>query len=225
MNKSEYQRIVNHNSKVLNKLLKKRSTDLSNIIFSENIKGNQVSFDTATSKAYDVLGCCSIGAIPTLAKSGADGYIWVDDEDTLHELEVKVCGIRHDNIYAGPKGGLYWSSNPSLYHNRASIKSRLQGSFDINMTEATLQTKSRLTSLICFDQTENTVIDAWIMCPTSTAEQLGNRKNNKTMTLKLSCFEKHGSPIKPTVNYVGWDNWFNDRLNDARQAERFICGR
>lgn len=93
------------------------------------------------------------------------------------------------------------------------------------MRHATFQSKKRLTSLICFDRTQNAVIDAWLLSPDSTLEQLHNRKDNKTMTLKLSCFEKSGTKITPTIKHIGWDKWVGQQTAQAMKNSRFVCSR
>ena len=221
-----FRKVSNSNAAILQKCLQTRSSDLSEIMFWEGHKGKDLSFDQLLAKSYDILGCCAIGAIPSMKKSGADGYIrWANDPEVVHEIETKVCAIESKNIHVGARGGLYWSSDPTNTDNRAAINSHFAGSFDAKMTDETMQSKARYTSLICFDRDQNKVIDAWIMKPDVILTEIKKRQNNKSINIKLTRFLLAGSKMGTKIDNIGWDQWQLDQIKSARVSGRLMCGR
>lgn len=214
----------NNNAKILEQCLKTNSTDLSNIQFWEDdIKGKDLSFDQLLAKAYDILACCAIGAIPSIKKTGADGFIYfTSDRDTVHEVETKLCAIESKNIHIGGRGGLYWSSDPNNYYNKAALLSHFSGKFDSGMSEETMQSKARYTSLVCFDRDQNSIIDAWIMEPKIILSELKNRQNNSTITIKLNRFMSEGTKMGTKITKLGWNDWFQQQTKLAKENKRFI---
>jgi hypothetical protein len=222
MNLTEYRRVKRHNSKILEKCLVDWTTDLSEIIFWEENQG-KLPLDLLTSKAYDIIGCVAVGAIPSLAKTGADGYMYLKDDDhTIHEVETKVCAIESKNIHVGARGGLYWSSNPERSGNKAAVQSYFSAKFDFSMSDSTLDTKARLTTLICFDRDTNQIIDCFYMKPKQVLNELRRRHNGNSLTLKLSCFLENGGMMNCTVPSVGWDKWLKEQRTAATLNKRFI---
>lgn len=226
MNLALFKKVSNHNAAILQKCLQNRSSDLSEIMFWEGHKGKDLAFDQLLAKSYDILGCCAIGAIPSMMKSGADGYIrWARDPEVVHEVETKVCAIESKNIHVGVRGGLYWSSDPTNFDNRAAINSHFSGSFDANMTDETMQSKARYTSLICFDRDQNQVIDAWVMKPDVILNEIKQRQYNKTINIKLTRFLLEGSRMGTKINTIGWEQWQLDQIKSARKNGRLVCTR
>lgn len=209
MDLATYQKLHQHNSNVLSNCLANRSVDISDIVFYEGMKGKDLSFDKLASKMFDILACCAIGALPSIAPTGADGYIWFNDRPDVEPIETKLCAIERKNIFVGKRGGLYWSSSsPTKKDNTASMKSYFCGKFDAKMSDEARQSKERWTSLVCFDRDSNSIIDAFIISPATVIQQLNQRKNNSTLTLKLSVFMNHGNRIAttvPSLNYNAWE--------------------
>ena len=205
MNLKNYKEIVKHNAIVLENSLISRTSDISDIIFYEGVKGKDLSFDKVASKLYDILACCAIGALPSIESTGADGYAWFGKK--LAPIETKLCSIEKKNIFVGPRSGLYWSSDPENFYNKAAVRSRLQGSFDSGMTDATLKSKERWTSLVCFDRDLNSVFGAWVLSPSATLYELQRRRSNSSLTLKLSCFMNNGRAIKTMINSKDYFEW------------------
>ena len=206
MNYEQYLTAKNNNTKILNECLAKWDfVGLNKIQFWEQPK--RVSIDILGSKIYDIIGCCTIGAIPSIKKNGADGYAYFKDHKEPQEVETKVAGIESDSVSVGPSGGLYRRPGDNMLSKPAGITSALGGKFDANMSESTRATKSRYTALICFDRDHNQIIDAWMMNPDIVATSLHNRKSSNTLTLKLGCFINSGWAINTPVNKIGWDNW------------------
>jgi hypothetical protein len=226
MTLTEYRKAKQNNSKILEKCLVDRTTDLSEIIFWEGVTGKTLSFDLLLSKSYDILGCVAIGAIPTIAKTGADGYMYnkddKDDNYTIHEVETKVCAIESKNIHIGSRGGLYWSSNPTRAGNKAGIQSYFNAKFDFGMSDSTMNTKARYTALICFDRDTNQIIDCFYMKPKQVLKELRRRHNGNSLDLKLSCFIENGGTAQCQVPSIGWDNWINEQRTSATLNKRFI---
>jgi hypothetical protein len=222
MNLTDYEMMLEHNAKILTKCLANRSLDISNIIFYEGCRAKELSFDKLASKMYDILACCAIGAIPSIESTGADGYIWLIGKKSIVPVETKLCSIENKNIFIGPRGGLYWSSDPTNYYNKASIRSHFSGKFDSDMSHETLKTKSRWTSLICFDRDTNSVIDAWIIGPRVIFNELVQRRQNSTLTLKLSCFMNKGSQLDPAVPFEGYFNWEERQAKLAKSEGRVV---
>jgi hypothetical protein len=223
MNLTAYRKAKQHNSKILEKCLAERTTDLSEFIFWEGVTGKSLPFDLTLSKGYDILGCVAVGAIPSIAKTGADGYMYLKDDDyTVHEVETKVCAIESKNIHIGARGGLYWSSNPECAGNKAAITSYFSAKFDFSMSSSTMDTKARYTALVCFDRDTNQIIDSFFMRPTEVLNELKLRHNGNSLTLKLSCFLKNGGMIKCQVPSVGWHNWLKQQSSLAKLNKRFI---
>jgi hypothetical protein len=222
MNLQQFIEASNHNAAILQTCLKTRKTDLSKIIFWEGITGKDLSFDQLLAKSYDILGCCAIGAIPSVKPTGADGFAFFKDATEAVEIETKLCGIHSRNIHVGAREGLYWSSDPNNVDNRAALTSHFSGSFDARMSEETMKTKARHTALVCFDRDQNKVIDAWIMKPTTILRELRQRKHNATISVKLSRFLSEGSRIKTKVDYIGWSEWQREQIKLAKENKRFI---
>ena len=223
MNLTEYRRVKRHNSKILEKCLADRTTDLSEIIFWEGIAGKTLPFDLLLSKAYDILGCVAIGAIPTIAKTGADGYMYLKDDDhTIHEVESKVCAVESKNIHVGARGGLYWSSNPERAGNKAAITSYFSAKFDFTMSDSTMDSKARYTALICFDRDRNQIIDCFYMKPKQVLTELRQRHNGNSLTLKLSCFLENGGMMQCQIPSIGWDHWLKEQRTESKLNKRLI---
>lgn len=220
MNLADYRTANHHNTNILSNCLKDRSTDISDIIFYEGVTGKDLSFDKLASKMYDVLACCAIGAVPSIESTGADGYIWFKEGHGMVPIETKLCAIGNKNIFVGPRGGLYWSSDPSNFYNRASLTSYFSGSFDSNMSNKTFKTKERWTSLICFDRDTNSIIDAWVMEPSVVINELRQRRNNASLTLKLNRFMDKGFSMKTTVPSQGYHVWEKSQTSLAREENR-----
>lgn len=224
MDLEQFKQASRINGEILQKCLRSRKTDLSEIIFWEDgITGKDLSFDQLLAKSYDILACCAIGAIPSIKKTGADGFVYFsDDLNTPYEVETKLCAIESKNIHVGPRGGLYWSSDPTNYYNRASLVSHFSGKFDSSMSSETLKTKARHTALVCFDRDQNTVIDAWIMTPKKILNELKQRQYNSTITVKLSRFLDAGVKMSTRVDKVGWHEWQRQQIRLARENKRHI---
>lgn len=220
MNLKDYKTISALNTSVLQKCLIDRSVDISDIIFFEGNKAKDLSFDKLSSKMYDILACCAIGAIPSVESTGADGYVWFTGSDIIEPIETKLCSIEKKNIVAGVRGGLYWSSDPTNFYNKAALRSRFQGCFDAGMTQSTLDTKARWTALICFDRDLNSVVGSWVMSPKVIFEQLQRRRNNASLTIKLNCFMENGSTMHPTVTSKDYFQWEKYQYQLAKQEGR-----
>lgn len=223
MNLTNYRTAYRNNAEILSNCLANRSIDISNIVFYEGVKGKDLSFDKMASKMYDVLACCAIGALPSVETTGADGYIWFKDSDVIEPIETKLCAIERKNIFIGPRGGLYWSSDPSNYYNKAGIRSYFSGKFDSGMSHATLKTKERWTSLVCFDRDTNSIIDSWVMKPTVVLNELVQRRNNSSLTLKLNCFMDKGIHMQTTVPSEGYFNWEKTQSKLAKSEGRVVA--
>lgn len=222
MNLTNYKTTHRNNAEILANCLGKRSVDISNIVFYEGMKGKDLSFDKLASKMYDVLACCAIGALPSVETTGADGYIWFENGNAMEPIETKLCAIERKNIFIGPRGGLYWSSDPSNFYNKASIKSYFSGKFDSGMSYKTLQTKERWTSLVCFDRDTNNIIDSWVMKPSVVLNELKQRQNNSTLTLKLSCFIDKGVHMQTSIPSEGYFNWEKSQSKLAKSEGRVV---
>lgn len=215
MNAKKFDEIVKHNRTVIFNCLKYHSTELKGIRFWEGMLGEDVSFVKMGSKFFDILGCCVIGAVPSLATHGADGYVWLDDETGAVGIETKVASIDSDKIHVGAKNGLIWSSDPTNPDNRAGMASKFSGNFSITMTEETLASKERWTALVCFDNNLNFVIDAWLMEPENIYNEIRQRQQNRSINIKLSRFIEEGFRIPCTIPTVGWEPWTLMQIEDA----------
>lgn len=221
MNLSAYQSAAQSNADVLRYCLKNRSTELSQIIFWEGVTGKDLAFDQVLARSYDILACCAIGAVPSISPRGADGFFFKSGQDQPLEIETKLTGIESKNIYIGSRGGLYWSSDPNNYHNKAAITSYFQGVFDSSMTNETMHSKKRYTALVCFDRDTNSVIDAWLMSPENILNEIKQRRSNKTISIKLNRFMEKGTKILTTVDCIGWKNWTKTQAKLAKENKRF----
>lgn len=206
MQLKEYKEAQTENTKIVNEFLVNWDVNgLNRITFWE--QPTKVSSDLLFSKGYDILGCCTIGAIPSIKRSGADGFVYFKNIDEPQEVETKVASIESESIGVGPKGGLFRAGTENSKSKPAGITSTLCGKFDAKMTESTWATKARYTSLICFDRDNNKVIDAWMMDPTTVSRELKKRKESKTLTLKLGCFMNSGWNVNTFVDKIGWNEW------------------
>lgn len=171
--------------------------NLDGFTFWEGTTTNQLCFDTVLSKYSDILGCTAVGAVPSLKKKGADGYMWYwqGGVNYLTDVEVKVCGVNQEDLALGIRGGLYY--NPAHLDNsssKRSITSHFEGKFDtVNMTSSTFKSKNRDTYLVMIDRTENKLIGSYKMPGKQVLANLNRRKNNESaIGLKLSAFQQDG---------------------------------
>lgn len=223
MNIDEFRDAHEHNAKILQRNLENRTTDISDIIFWEGCKGKELSFPTLMSKYNDVLGCCSVGGIPSIKKRGADGYIYFrGDTKNYFELESKVATIDPKYLHVGGRGGLYWTSNLENYNSKVTVLSYFSGSFIPTMSDKTRESKKRYTVLVCFDNDKNQVIDSWIMSPETILNEIKNRAGNASITIKLNRFIEQGVKMGSQIPVIGWDNWIKEQTENAKLANRFI---
>lgn len=223
MNLERFKYIRSKNARILKHCLETRTTDLSQITFWEEVRGCELPFDQLCARSYDILGCCAVGAVPSIATSGADGYFYhPKDNSGPWEMETKVSAIESRNIYVGSRGGLYWSSDPTNYNNRAALLSKFQGKFDPNMKEDTWQSKSRYTALVCFDRDANAVIDSWMLSPRRVLHHLNKRSKNASLSIKLNVFMDDGHLVNCTVPTLGWNTWQKQKIVEARAAQRYM---
>lgn len=223
MNKQSFDKAVNNNFKILSNNLKNRSTDFSEIVFWEGIKGRELSVTKIASKMYDIIGCCSTGVLPVLEHSGADGF-FIRDNGTISEWEVKVCSVSKSSIFLGQRNGLYHSTLEGRFEKdrRCAITSKFAGSFDANMSLDTLKTKARNTGLVLFDEDENYVIDVYWLDGKTVLEQLKCRRNNATLTLKLSCFQEYGCALEDALpGMIGWHAWQDLVTDHCRETNQY----
>jgi hypothetical protein len=222
MKLSEFQTAYAHNAKIIKHCLDTRTNDFSDIIFWEGVQGKTLGFDELTSKWADVLGCSVIGALPSIERQGADGYIYYRGDKTPYEVETKVSGIRHKDLALGQRGGLYYSANLENWNSKCNITSHFMGAFDANMSALTMQSKKRDTFLIPFDKTENKIIDAYRLSADRVLELLENRKHNASITFKLSAFQQHGARMGTQWDVEGFDKWCSRLSKQTKEAKRFI---
>jgi hypothetical protein len=209
MDKKSFDKAVLENYKILSTNLKNRTTDFSEIVFSNGVKGKTLSAPAIASKMYDIIGCCAIGVLPSVEKIGADGF-FIQDNDTISEWEVKLCSVSKSSIFLGKRGGLYHSTKEGRFEKdrRSAITSKFAGAFDANMSLTTLRSKARNTALVLFDEDDNFVIDAYMLDGKTVLEQLTERRSNASLTLKLSCFQIFGASIEDALpGIIRWDAW------------------
>jgi len=217
-----YKTHVKNNAAIVKRCLDTRTTDVSGIVFWEGIKGSELSFDELMSKWSDILGCGVIGALPSAERRGADGYIYYKGLVKPHAIESKVCGIRQHELALGVRGGLYYSTNLENYNSKSGITSYFAGAFDAKMTEETFQSKKRDTFLIPFDKTANQVIDVYRIDGDTVLRLLEDRKNNSSITLKLSAFQQSGHRFNSEWEVDGFNVWSKNMSTLAKQNKRFV---
>lgn len=217
-----YRKSYNHNASIVKKCLDTRTCDFSDIVFWEGVRGRDLGFDELCSKWADVLGCSLIGALPSVERSGADGFIiYGSDPTTPREVETKVCGIRQSELAVGARGGLYYSTNLENWYSKCAITSQFSGQFK-TMTEETMLTKKRDTFLILFDKTENKTIDAHRIDGETALSLLESKKNNASITIKLGAFQKYGHRMSTLWEVEGFDNWRDRMVKQTVESKRFI---
>jgi hypothetical protein len=212
MNLKTYLSAKKNNIEIIKRCLETRSFNLDGFIFWEGKTVNQLSFDSVMAKWSDILGCTAVGAIPSIAKTGADGYMWYHQNGKTQcvEVEVKVCGVNQEDLALGKRGALYYSVNLDNPKSKCSITSHFHGRFDINMSGATMLSKNRDTYLVMFDRTENNVIGSFKMPGKKVLKNLQERRNNDSaITLKLSAFQYDGIPWHTSLwkpeGYTKWE--------------------
>jgi len=222
MDLESYQNYITHNAKIIKHCLDTRTNDFSDIMFWEGIRGGDLGFDELSSKWADVLGCSVIGALPSVERTGADGYIiYKGAINTPVEVETKVCGIRHGDLAVGKRGALYYSTNLENWNSKAAITSQLAGQFK-PMSEGTMKSNKRDTFLISFDRTENKIIDANRIDADTVLKLLESKKENTAITLKLSAFQQHGHRMNTLWEVESFHHWHQRMINQTKAAERFI---
>jgi hypothetical protein len=223
MDRKIFNRSVAKNFKILSKNLKNRTTDFSEITFWEGVKGKDLSATKVASKMYDIIGCCATGVLPSVNLNGADGF-FVGAYNKISEWEVKVCSVSKTSIFLGKRGGLYHSTSDGRLdpNRRSAITSKFVGNFDANMTVCTLNTKARNTALILFDEDDNIVIDVYMMDGDTVFKQLKNRRQNVSLSLKLSCFQINGGPLEDALpGMVGWEQWESQVVEYCKENEQY----
>lgn len=211
MTLEEFHEAQEHNTKIINNLLNTDSLDgLNQIKFWE--KPKRVSSWELSAKTADILGCCAIGAIPSIKPNGADGYAYLAGHTEACEIESKLASIDLDSVVVGPWGGICYSTpNMNQKSTRPTgITSKVSGSFDANMSLTTLESKARHTALICVDREHNKVIDAWMLAPNTVVEELKLRKastNSPRLRISLAKFINRGWNIHTPVDKIGWTEW------------------
>ena len=208
MIRKEYIEAKIHNEEIIRNCLRTRQVNLKDFIFWENVTVKDLSMDEVMSKWADILGCTAAGAIPSIEKTGADGYLIYSGETEPTPIETKLCGVRQTDLALGKRGGLYYSTNLDNWKSKCSITSQFAGSFDSSMSDATMASKKRDTFLVLFDKTENKIIDVYGMKANKVLELLQERKNNATITFKLSAFQQHGFKMQSGVTELeGFSAW------------------
>lgn len=212
MTRAQWMSAKNNNARIVSQLLKRQPTDLTNIRFWEdNLTGRDVSMPELYSKWADIIGCAAIGAVPSIEPNGPDGYIYYykNGRDLVYPrpIESKISGIFQDELAIGQRGGLYYSTNLENKKSKSAITSHFEGSFHSNMTLETRLSKGIDTYILPFDKTENKVIDIFQIDGEVVESLLEDRKNNKTITLKLSSFQHNGNQFGCQWPVEGYDNW------------------
>lgn len=222
MDTKQYISAREHNAKIVKRCLETHSTDFSDIIFWEGVKGKELSFDTLASKWADILGCSAVGAIPTIAKRGADGYVYFErDRNTPCEIETKVSGITHEDLALGLRGGLYYTTNLDNSNSKCAITSHFNGKFSV-MSEKTRASKNRATFLVMFDRTENKVIGSYYMNGNSVLELLESKNKGASVSIKLSAFQQYGQEFTTQWETEGYTKWNRRIVAQTRENGRFI---
>ena len=88
------------------------------------------------------------------------------------------------------------------------------------MTDDTFASKRRDTYLVMFDRTENKVIDIATLDADSTYNLLDDRRDNSTITLKLSAFQNNGFYFDCEWDVETYDNW-NKRM--IKECKRYVA--
>jgi hypothetical protein len=208
MIRKEYIEAKIHNEEIIRNCLRTREVNLKDFIFWEGVTVKDLSMDEVMSKWADILGCTAAGAIPSIEKTGADGYLIYSGETEPTPIETKLCGIRQTDLALGKRGGLYYSTNLDNWYSKCSITSQFSGKFDAGMSDTTMASKKRDTFLVLFDKTENKIIDVYGMKANKVLKLLQERKNNATITFKLSAFQQHGFKMQSGVAELeGFSAW------------------
>lgn len=199
----EFKQAQAHNAEIINNMCETgKFTDFEEIQFWEK-PVNKLSIDVYISNGFDILGCCAIGAIPSLKSTGADGYAYFNNITGPQEIETKVSTIDSNYVFKGSRGGIRVST-PGYTSSPTGISSALSGRFNPYISEYTLSTKARYTSLICFDRKYNKFIDAWMMSPAAVSKELNGKKS---LTLSLANFKGTGWRVNTPIDMIGWDEW------------------
>jgi len=210
-----------HNAAIVKRCLDQRTSDFSDIIFWEGVKGRDLSTDVLLSKWADIIACAAIGAIPSSRPRGADGYIFYKNRKTPTAIEAKLCGIYQEDLALGIRGkSLYYSTNLDNYNSKCAITSHFSGKFSPTMTDDTFASKRRDTYLVMFDRTENKVIDIASLDADSAYNLLDDRRDNSTITLKLSAFQNNGFYFDCEWDVETYDNW-NKRM--IKECKRYVA--
>lgn len=208
MNVRKYIDARRRNQDIIRNCLATKSVNFSDIMFWEGISARDLSFDEVASKWADILACTVIGALPCVGKHGADGYLQYTGSKDFVPVETKLCGVRHEDLAVGPRGGLYYSTNLDNWYSKCSITSHFSGKFDASMSRGTMQSKNRDTFLVLFDRTENCIIDTYGMEGKKVLELLEEKKNNSSITFKLSAFFHSGFAMTSGFGkFEGFDAW------------------
>jgi hypothetical protein len=203
MTLEEFTKAQKHNAEIINNMCETgKFTGFEEIQFWEKPE-TKLSIDVFIKNGFDILGCCAIGAIPSLKATGADGYAYFNNISEAQEIETKVSTIDSNYVFKGPRGGIQVRT-PGCNSYPTGITSALSGQFNPYISEHTLNTKARYTSLICFDRKYNKFIDAWMMSPSAVATEL---KGKKSLSLTLANFENTGWRVNTQVDMIGWDEW------------------
>jgi hypothetical protein len=199
------------NIEIIQRCLKTGAINFDGFTFWEGKTANELPFDTVTSKWADILGCTAVGAIPSIERRGADGYMWYSQngKSKCVEIEAKVCGVNQGDLALGKRGGLYYSVNLDNSKSKCAITSHFAGRFDVNMSGATMLSKERDTYLVMFDRTENKLIGSYKMSGKKVLRNLIERRNNDSaISLKLSAFQYDGIPWHSTLwKTEGYSKW------------------
>lgn len=208
MNRKEYVDAKSHNEEIIRTCLTTREINLKDFIFWEGVTAKDLSMDEVMAKWADIIGCTAAGAIPCIAKTNEDGWLYYAGDSDPTAMEAKLCGIRQTDLALGPRGGLYYSTNLDNWYSKTAITSKLEGKFDSRMSDACMTSKKRDTFLILLDKTENKIIDVYGIKATKVLQLLRERKNNVSITFKLSAFQQHGFKMQSKVNDIeGFGVW------------------
>ena len=216
-----------HNAKILAKCLKNRGTDVSNIKIWEGGTIGALPFTMIGQKFADILGCCSMGAIPSGKMTGADGYMYVGG--SLVEVESKVATLTPETkklLHSTKNDTMIisydpLSGNPS---SRKALTSHLVGWYSENMTDKCFESKSRLTVLIVFDGEQNSIIDIYALTAYQVQMIMKHKKKSKRPKISLGTFKEIGVSLSKSayVDILGWDTWYYDTLENLQESGKTI---
>ena len=208
MNYQEYQKRVEHNTKLFTECFANNDSIfcLLDKIYTWEYAPGEMHFSKIMRNAHDIIPSLYLGLLASTENNGADAYE-VNEQDEISPVEIKTGEIATNKVWRGTKGGLYVGLENTAT-KRAAVTSRVTATYTLHSYDNRESKNMRTILMVADTDGPNQYIDA-LELPGDKVLNYLNLSDNKSRTIKVSFFLNEGWQADTVVPLKGWHNYMD----------------